>query len=360
MLAVVYDAPSSTRSRRSRPPRPAPGEVRIRVDQVGRLRHRPAHPPRRLQRRVPADPRARAGRRRRPLGEGVDRFRSASRSRSTPTCTAALRLLPGRAPDPVRQPQGPRQQLPGLLRRVRHGPRRTWSSRSTGSTRTPPCSPSRRRAPCTAWRRWQLRPGSERAGLRRRPDRPAAGPADRQRRRGLGDGRRTDPVQAGHGRGTGHRPDRPDRPGRPGGQPAPSCARPRGGDGYDIVVEATGATDVGDMCVPLTRNGGTVMVYGVTRADEIVRVPPVRRVPARDHHQGLVRRDDLVRRRDRARCGPGRARTDGIITHRFSLDDYGKALDALANDRTVHKIVIAPRRRRASPTHHDQEVEEDT
>jgi D-arabinitol dehydrogenase (NADP+) len=38
----------------------------------------------------------------------------------------------------------------------------------------------------------------------------------------------------------------------------------------------------------------------------------------------------------------GRARTDGIITHRFSLDDYDKALDALAHDRGVHKVVIVP------------------
>ena len=38
----------------------------------------------------------------------------------------------------------------------------------------------------------------------------------------------------------------------------------------------------------------------------------------------------------------GRAKTDGIITHRFSLDDYGKALDALQNDPDMHKIVIVP------------------
>ena len=36
----------------------------------------------------------------------------------------------------------------------------------------------------------------------------------------------------------------------------------------------------------------------------------------------------------------GRAKTDGIITHRFALDDYGKALDALANDPTAHKVVL--------------------
>ncbi|HEY2173691.1 MAG TPA: 2-deoxy-scyllo-inosamine dehydrogenase, partial [Mycobacteriales bacterium] len=38
----------------------------------------------------------------------------------------------------------------------------------------------------------------------------------------------------------------------------------------------------------------------------------------------------------------GRARTDGLITHRFKLDDYADALEALRSDRTVHKIVIEP------------------
>jgi len=36
----------------------------------------------------------------------------------------------------------------------------------------------------------------------------------------------------------------------------------------------------------------------------------------------------------------GRARTEGLITHRFVLDDYPRALDALRGDRTVHKIII--------------------
>jgi D-arabinitol dehydrogenase (NADP+) len=38
----------------------------------------------------------------------------------------------------------------------------------------------------------------------------------------------------------------------------------------------------------------------------------------------------------------GRVRTDGIITHRFSLDDYGKALATLASEKSAHKVVIAP------------------
>ena len=50
----------------------------------------------------------------------------------------------------------------------------------------------------------------------------------------------------------------------------------------------------------LTRNGGTVLVYGVTRSDETRLVPPVRRVPPRDLHQGIVRGDHVVRAGDRS------------------------------------------------------------
>jgi D-arabinitol dehydrogenase (NADP+) len=35
----------------------------------------------------------------------------------------------------------------------------------------------------------------------------------------------------------------------------------------------------------------------------------------------------------------GRVKTDGIITHRFQLDDYADALEAVAS-RRGHKVVI--------------------
>jgi D-arabinitol dehydrogenase (NADP+) len=112
------------------------------------------------------------------------------------------------------------------------------------------------------------------------------------------------------------------------------------GDGYDVVVEATGATAIGNICVPLTRNGGTVMVYGVTRADEVVQFHPFdvfrREITIKGSFAEMTSFGAAI-----AALRSGRARTDGIITHRYSLDDYGKALDALASDPTVHKVVIA-------------------
>jgi D-arabinitol dehydrogenase (NADP+) len=114
-----------------------------------------------------------------------------------------------------------------------------------------------------------------------------------------------------------------------------------GDDGYDIVVEATGSTEIGNICVPLTRNGGTVLIYGVTRGDDVVSFHPFdvfrREITIKGSFAEMTSFGAAI-----AALREGRARTDGMITHRFSLDQYGKALDALANDRTAHKIVLVP------------------
>jgi len=113
------------------------------------------------------------------------------------------------------------------------------------------------------------------------------------------------------------------------------------GDGYDIVVEATGSTSVGDICVPLTRNGGTVLVYGVTRADEVMTFHPFdvfrREITIKGSFAEMTSFGAAI-----AALRSGRARTDGIITHRFPLEEYGAALETLASDKTAHKVVIVP------------------
>lgn len=114
-----------------------------------------------------------------------------------------------------------------------------------------------------------------------------------------------------------------------------------GGAGYDVVVEATGSTAVGELCVPLTRSGGTVLVYGVTRADEVIRFHPFdvfrREITIKGSFAEMTSFGAAI-----AALRAGRARTEGIITHRFSLEDYGKGLDTLARDRAAHKVVIVP------------------
>jgi D-arabinitol dehydrogenase (NADP+) len=114
-----------------------------------------------------------------------------------------------------------------------------------------------------------------------------------------------------------------------------------GGRGYDIVVEATGATNVGDICVPLTRNGGTMLVYGVARADETLSFHPFdvfrREITIIGSFAEITSFASAI-----AALRSRRIRTDGIITHRFKLDDYGAALETLRSDKTAHKVVIVP------------------
>lgn len=114
-----------------------------------------------------------------------------------------------------------------------------------------------------------------------------------------------------------------------------------GKDGYDVVIDATGAAEVCAVCVPLTRNGGTTVFYGVTDESDLVQVSPY----------DIFRRE-LTIKGSFAEINSfpaalealrsGRVKTDGMITHRFGLDDYAKALETLRFDKTRHKIVVTP------------------
>jgi D-arabinitol dehydrogenase (NADP+) len=112
------------------------------------------------------------------------------------------------------------------------------------------------------------------------------------------------------------------------------------GDGYDVVVEATGKTAVGNICLPLTRNGGTVLVYGVTRPDERLTVSAFemfrREITIKGSFAEMTSFGAAI-----AALRSGRVRTDGIISHRFSLEEYGKALETLASDPAAHKVLIS-------------------
>lgn len=113
------------------------------------------------------------------------------------------------------------------------------------------------------------------------------------------------------------------------------------GAGYDVVVEATGATTVIERSVDLTAAGGTVLFYGVTAADATVEIKPYdvfkREITIKGSFAEISSFPATI-----AAQRAGRVSSDGLITHRFTLDEYADALDALRNDRTVHKIVVTP------------------
>jgi D-arabinitol dehydrogenase (NADP+) len=122
--------------------------------------------------------------------------------------------------------------------------------------------------------------------------------------------------------------------------PAYSTLRDLAGDGFDVVVDATGALQVLEQTIPLTRTAGTVFVYGM--AGEAVRWP----IPAYEvFRRELTIKGSFAQQfafdRSVAALRSGRLRTEGFVTHRFALDQYAEALAAVADSACV-KAVIRP------------------
>jgi D-arabinitol dehydrogenase (NADP+) len=112
-------------------------------------------------------------------------------------------------------------------------------------------------------------------------------------------------------------------------------------DGYDVVVDATGAVSVIQELPSLLRNGGTAFVYGMADEDVLVAWSPYE----------IFRRELTIKGsfaqvncfdRSLALLRTDRLQTDGIITHHFALDQYGDALNALRSDPSCLKTAIIP------------------
>lgn len=112
------------------------------------------------------------------------------------------------------------------------------------------------------------------------------------------------------------------------------------GPGFDYVIDATGAVSVLDQALGLVGVGGTVFVYGMTAESAQWTVAPYdifRReltIKGSFAQQFAFDRALLVLR-------GGRVDTTGLVTHRFSLEQYAEALEALASSDCI-KAVVRP------------------
>jgi D-arabinitol dehydrogenase (NADP+) len=111
-------------------------------------------------------------------------------------------------------------------------------------------------------------------------------------------------------------------------------------DGFDVVIDATGAVVVLAQTLALSRTGGTVFVYGMTPQSTVWPIAPY----------DIFRRELTIKGSfaqqfsfDRALSAlrNGRVKTEGMISKRFTLDAYDEALAAVA-DSSVVKALIVP------------------
>jgi D-arabinitol dehydrogenase (NADP+) len=111
-------------------------------------------------------------------------------------------------------------------------------------------------------------------------------------------------------------------------------------DGFDVVIDATGTVDVLQRCPALAGIGGTVLVYGMTPEDARWTVNPYdifrRELRIIGSFSQCYSFDRAV-----AELRSGRVNTAGLITHRFSLAEYGRAIETLGTSACL-KAVIEP------------------
>lgn len=111
--------------------------------------------------------------------------------------------------------------------------------------------------------------------------------------------------------------------------------------GFDAVVDATGAAGATQLAIDHLRDGGTLLIYGVTNPEDRIRISPFDVYRRELTITGSFAQIDSFPAALNA-IEAGRVRTDGLISHEFTLDRYGDALAALRSDPTVHKVVIRP------------------
>lgn len=111
----------------------------------------------------------------------------------------------------------------------------------------------------------------------------------------------------------------------------------------DVVIDATGRSAVIEALPLLARNGARIVYYGVADEHELVRISPFEVFRRELTIMGSFTEVDSFPDALNA-FRSGRISMEGVITHRYPLDDYALALTALRTDRSAHKIVITPPR----------------
>lgn len=111
--------------------------------------------------------------------------------------------------------------------------------------------------------------------------------------------------------------------------------------GFDVVVDATGAPAIIEPCLSLTKDGGTVLVYGMAGESDRVSWSPYEIFRRQLTIKGSFAQTHCF---DRALAvlRSGRVKTEGMLTHCLPLDEYGSALEALRSDRSCLKAAIIP------------------
>jgi len=111
--------------------------------------------------------------------------------------------------------------------------------------------------------------------------------------------------------------------------------------GFDIIVDATGAAAITGSCLQFARKGAKVVIYGVCDEDDRISISP---------YEVFAKELKIIGSFAQTHCFDralkylenGTVKVDKLVTHHYGLEKYGEALDTVIHGQGSLKVMIAP------------------
>ncbi|MTI80862.1 MAG: zinc-dependent alcohol dehydrogenase family protein [Firmicutes bacterium] len=111
--------------------------------------------------------------------------------------------------------------------------------------------------------------------------------------------------------------------------------------GFDVIIDATGASSVTESCFKYAKKGSKIVIYGVCDESDKIRVSPYEVFANEYKIIGSFAQTHCFDRAINA-LETGIVKVDNLISHRFSLNEYAKGLDTVISGKQSIKVLINP------------------
>lgn len=111
--------------------------------------------------------------------------------------------------------------------------------------------------------------------------------------------------------------------------------------GFDIIIDATGASSVTESCFKYAKKGSKIVVYGVCDETDRISVSPYDIFANEYKLIGSFAQTHCFDRAINA-LEKGIVKVDNLVSHRFNLDSYAKGLETVMSGKQSVKVLINP------------------
>lgn len=111
--------------------------------------------------------------------------------------------------------------------------------------------------------------------------------------------------------------------------------------GYDIIIDATGSPIMIESCFKYAKKGSKIVIYGVCNETDRISISP---------YDVFINEYKIIGSFAQTHCydrainalETGIVKVKDLVSHSFSLDDYGKALETVMSGKDSIKVLINP------------------